>query len=113
LVSRKRTLQAWFILQLVAAGVIMTAAIVLQSIGLMLLAWSMVAFDLYWFYTRYHKKVKPKYPMAPPDAKPVDVYFPRTDIPRPIHEDVRRMHEEKQTLEKVRKLRMHRRRKKH
>jgi hypothetical protein len=109
----KRTLQAWFILILVAAGVCMTAAILVQSIWAMLLVWSLVALDLYWFYTRYHKKVKPKYPMAPPDAKAVDAYFPRTNIPRPIYEDVRRMHEEKQKLEKVRKLRMQRRRKKH
>jgi len=37
---------------------------------------------------RYNKKVEPKYPMVPPTLEQ-DVYFPRTNIPRPIHEDVR------------------------
>lgn len=103
----------WFILILVAAGVTMTAAILVQSVWATLIVWALIAFDLYWFYTKYFKKVKPRYPMAPPDAKPVDAYFPRTNIPRPIHEDARRMHEEEQELEKVRRLRVHRRRKKH
>lgn len=47
---------------------------------------------LFYNYGIYHfvwKKVQPKYPMVPPEGR-VDVYFPRTNIPRPIHEDVRR-----------------------
>jgi len=91
----------------------MAAAILVQSFLVMLIVWAMIAFDLYWFYTRYYKRVKPRYPMAPPDAKPVDAYFPRTGIPRPIHEDARRLHEEKQKLDRIRKLRTQRRRKKH
>ncbi len=43
-------------------------------------------FLLYWFV---YKRVEPKYPMVPPEGR-MDVYFPRTRIPRPIHEDVRR-----------------------
>jgi hypothetical protein len=36
-----------------------------------------------------YKRAKPKYPIVPPEGR-TDIYFPRTDIPRPIHEDVRR-----------------------
>lgn len=97
---------------LVVAGVAIAGAIVLQSFLVMLIASAAIAFDLYWFYVRYYKRVKPKYPMASPDAKPVDAYFPRTNIPRPLHEDPRRIHEEKHKLDKIRKLRMQRRRKK-
>lgn len=47
---------------------------------------------LIYCYGVYHfvwKKVKPKYPMVPPEGR-MDVYYPRTNIPRPIYEDVRR-----------------------
>jgi hypothetical protein len=39
-------------------------------------------------YLRYVKKVKPKYPLSPPSPEQ-DVYFPRTNIPRPIYKDHR------------------------
>ena len=48
----------------------MTAAILVQSVWATLIVWALIAFDLYWFYTKYFKKVKPRYPMAPPDANP-------------------------------------------
>ena len=42
------------------------------------------------FLYRYSKgKHRTKYPIVPPEGR-TDIYFPRTDIPRPIHEDVRR-----------------------
>jgi hypothetical protein len=52
---------------------------------------SSVGFLLY-CYLLYHfvyKRAKPKYPMVPPEGR-MDVYYPRTNIPRPIYEDVRR-----------------------
>ncbi len=33
--------------------------------------------------------IKPKYPMVPSEGR-IDMYCPRTDIPRPVYEDVRR-----------------------
>jgi len=39
-------------------------------------------------YRHVYKGEKPKYPLVPPEGQ-ADVYFPRTDIPRPIYEDVR------------------------
>jgi hypothetical protein len=43
-------------------------------------------FASYFLYLRFVKKVKPKYPLSPPDLEQ-DVYFPRTNIPRPIYKD--------------------------
>lgn len=83
----------------------MTAAILIQNISAVLIAWAVVAFDLYWFYTRYHEKIKPKYPMAPIDAEPVDAYFPRTNIPRPIHADAIKTREKQRKLDRIKKFR--------
>ena len=43
----------------------------------------------YGLYRLIQKKVEPKYPVMPPEGR-MDIYFPRSRIPRPIHEDVRR-----------------------
>jgi hypothetical protein len=43
----------------------------------------------YMLYRFVYKGAKPKYPLVPPEGR-TDIYFPRTDIPRPIHEDARR-----------------------
>ncbi|MGQ9641018.1 MAG: hypothetical protein ACUVUF_02670 [Candidatus Bathycorpusculaceae bacterium] len=51
-----------------------------------------VSFFLIYCYLDYHfvyKKMKAKYPLVPPEGR-MDVYFPRTNIPRPIHEDMQR-----------------------
>jgi len=37
---------------------------------------------------RHVRRVRSKYPLAPPSLEQ-DVYFPRTNIPRPIHKDYR------------------------
>lgn len=39
-------------------------------------------------YNRFIRGRKPKYPLSPP-GREWDPYFPRSNIPRPIHEDVR------------------------
>jgi len=43
----------------------------------------------YFTYRSVYKGQKTKYPIVPPEGR-TDIYHPRTDIPRPIHEDVRR-----------------------
>jgi len=40
-------------------------------------------------YHFVYKKEKAKYPLVPPEGR-MDAYFPRTNVPRPIYEDVRR-----------------------
>jgi hypothetical protein len=50
-----------------------------------------VCFLLY-CYLLYHfvyKREKPRYPMVPPQGQ-MDIYYPRTNIPRPIYEDLQR-----------------------
>jgi hypothetical protein len=52
---------------------------------------SSVVFVVFLFlvYRSVYRGAKPKYPMAFPEGKS-DIYFPRSNIPRPIYEDVRR-----------------------
>jgi len=65
---------------------------------------------MYWFYVRYYKKKKPRYPIVPPEGK-ADIYS-RANIPRPIHEDFRRMQEKKKRFAKLDKLKRRRNKKK-
>jgi len=53
-------------------------------------------------YRHVYKGKKPKYPLVPPEGR-TDIYFPRTDIPRPIYEDVRRYPEYFESKRKKRK----------
>jgi len=46
-------------------------------------------FYIYLVYTATYLRLKRKYPMASPEGQP-DFYYPRTNIPRPIYEDVQR-----------------------
>jgi hypothetical protein len=43
----------------------------------------------YLVYTGTYLRLKRKYPMVPPEGQS-DIYFPRTNIPRPIYEDAQR-----------------------
>lgn len=45
-------------------------------------------FISYILYLRYIRGVRPKYPLASP-VKDQDIYFPRSNIPRPIYQDYR------------------------
>jgi len=44
----------------------------------------------YGLHRAVFKKVEPKYPLVPPEGRMTDIYFPRSRIPRPIYEDLRR-----------------------
>jgi len=46
-------------------------------------------FYSYLVYTATYLRLKRKYPMVQPEGRP-DIYSPRTNIPRPIYEDVQR-----------------------
>jgi len=63
----------------------------------------------YLIYRSVYRGAKPKYPLAPPEGRMSDHYFPRTKIPRPIYEDARRYPEffkrkKMKTWEKRRKV---------
>lgn len=100
----------WLILMLAACAIPLVAATLFQNVLLIAVALWYVAFDLYWFYVRYYKKRKPRYPMVPPEGK-ADIYS-RANIPRPIHEDFRRMREKKRRFAELDKLKRRRSKKK-
>ena len=93
------------VLILAAAGLSLTIAVLLQSLWATILVIALTCTGLYWFHIRYRKKIKPRYPMAPPDAEPGDAYFPRTNIPRPIYADAIKMREKQKKLDCLRKMR--------
>jgi len=53
--------------------------------------WLSVLFLVYCYFLHHfvYKGEKAKYPMMPPEGR-MDAYFPRTNIPRPIYEDMQR-----------------------
>jgi len=59
---------------------------------------------IYFYFIRHFRKEKLRYPLVPPEGKG-DVYLPRTDIPRPIYEDMRRAREQRRKFAKLDKLR--------
>ena len=103
----------WVVLAVVAIsyGIGLASAIILQDIWLaivVVVAGGVEGILIVHYFTRHRRRLE--YPMVPPEAKP-DIYSPRTDIPRPIHEDIRRMEEKKRRMEKLRKM-IHKTRKK-
>jgi len=101
---KKRVLQTGITITLITNGIMLASAILVQSIWLYLACLAVTAFTLYFLYVRLHQKKETRYPMAPPEGK-MDIYFPRTNIPRPIHEDFRKMQEKKRKLDKIKKMR--------
>jgi hypothetical protein len=64
----------------------------------------------YGLYRFVYKKVEPKYPIVPPEGR-MDVYSPRTNIPRLIYEDMQRYpeffkHKKMKRWEKMRARKM-------
>lgn len=86
----------------VVEGLLLASGILVQSIWMCVIAAGTIAFTLYFFYVRLHQKKEARYPMAPLEGK-TDIYFPRTNIPRPIHADMRRMQEKKRRFAKLKK----------
>lgn len=101
---KKRVLQIGTAFILVANGFAIASAIILRDIWFVVVVMGIVAFDIYLYYFMLHRKKEPRYPLVPPEGKG-DVYLPRSDIPRPIHADFRRMREKKRRFKKLEKLR--------
>jgi len=86
----------------IVEGLLLVSGILVQSIWMCVIAAGTIAFTLYFFYVRLYQKKEARYPMAPLEGK-TDTYFPRTNIPRPIHADMRRMQEKKRRFAKLKK----------
>jgi hypothetical protein len=68
----------WF--SLLTAGTIpLIAAFLTTVLGLAVFLAGFYLFASYFIYLRYVKKVRPKYPLTPPNLEQ-DAYFPRTNI---------------------------------
>jgi hypothetical protein len=89
-------------LVLVADAFALASAVLLQNVWFMMLALVVTAFGVYAFYIRRIHKRRPRYPLVPPEGRP-DMYLPRTDIPRPVVEDFRKIEEKKQKFAKLKK----------
>jgi len=95
----------WFVIAVafIADGLALAGAIMLQSTWAVVVVLASFAVGFYWIFIRFRKRMRPRYPLVPPEGKP-DIYSPRTNIPRPIYDDFRRMEEKRRQFEKLRKL---------
>lgn len=102
----KRVLGMWTVLVLIggsALGCLIISLFFVPNIYGVLASSSLIAVSLYWYYVRYVKKKKPRYPLTAPEGKS-DFYLPRTNIPRPVHADFREIDEKRRRLAKIRRL---------
>ncbi|MGC9346138.1 MAG: hypothetical protein ACP5ER_05060 [Candidatus Bathyarchaeales archaeon] len=86
----------------VVEGLWLFIGFLVQSVWTCIITSGIIAFTIYFLYVRLYQKKEARYPIVPPEGK-TDIYFPRTDIPRPVHADFRRMQEKKQKLAKVKR----------
>ena len=87
-----------------AAGLALAVAVLLQSALLFLICLTIAVSTAYFLFIRLYQKRRTQYPIVPPEGK-MDIYFPRTNIPRPIHEDLRKTQKKRRQLTKIEKLR--------
>jgi hypothetical protein len=90
------------VLVLVANGLAFVSAAIFGELWLLITVLTVSLLGVYFCYVQFVQKKKPRYPLVPPEGKQ-DMYLPRTDIPRPVFEDFRKMKEKKQKLAKLRR----------
>ena len=95
-------LRLWVASVLVGNGFALAVAVVLQNILVWLVVLGVVCFDLYWVYVRAVRRRRPRYPMVPPEGR-ADVYFPSSNVPRPVVAEARRFEEERKRFRKLRR----------
>jgi len=98
---RKLALQVGTACVCVVNGFTIGTWVVFQNILLtMYLFLASMPFDMFLFYVLLIVRRKPQYPLALPEGKG-DMYLPRTNIPRPLFEDFRKMKERKRKFAKI------------
>jgi len=60
-------------------------------------------FSLYMILNQIKNRKKVRYPLVPPEGR-LDTYVPRTNIPRPIIEDFRKIEEKKRKFANLRRM---------
>lgn len=100
----KKTTQFVIILVFVADGLALVSAVLLRSFWGVIICLGGIPFGIYSLYVRSRaRKRRLRYPLVPPEGKP-DIYVPRTDIPRPVIEDFRKIEEKRRKFARIRKL---------
>ena len=103
MVAKRKLAIIGIVLVLVADAFALASAVLLQNVWFVILVLVITAFGVYAFYLRRVHKRRPRYPLVPPEGRP-DMYLPRTDIPRPVVEDFRKIEEKKRKFAKLNKL---------
>lgn len=93
-------------LAFVFGAVAFVVALPSEPLWASLIATVMIAleFFMYFYFVRRFRMKEARYPLVPPEGK-ADVYFPRTKIPRPVYEDMRRAREQRRKFAKLDKMR--------
>ena len=104
--GRRRLYWVLAALVLIMDAIALVIALPLDSLPVYVPVIGMYAVEVFMFfyYVRHFRKEKLRYPLVPPEGKG-DVYSPRSDIPRPIYEDMRRAREQRRKFAKLDKLR--------
>lgn len=103
LVGRKVAQQITTFLVLATSGLACIATFLFGSIWAILLVVGFVIFDLALYFRWLSGKRRVQYPIVPPEGRG-DMYLPRTDIPRPVVEDFRKIEEKKRKFKKLNRL---------
>ncbi len=87
----------------IACLVALAITILFQIVIGIFIAVVVAAFDAYFFYVRFMRHRRVRYPLVPPEGRR-DWYLPTTNIPRPVIEDYRKIKEKKRRLAKVNRM---------
>lgn len=100
--GKKLVLQIGIALIFFVQGLMLVGMILVRSIWATVIVLGVIGSTIYFFYVRLCQKKEARYPLVPPEGK-ADIYFPRTNIPRPIYADFRKIQEKKRKLTKMKK----------
>ena len=100
--GERRILRMAIVLILAVGGIALTASVLAESVYGVLASSGLMILGLSWFYLRYYRGRKPQR-LTTSSGEGSDTYFPRTNIPRPLYEDLRRTREEERRLAKTKK----------
>lgn len=87
----------------IVEGLWLLIGFITQSVWTCAIASGLMALTIYFLYVRLYQKKEARYPVIPLEGK-TDIYFPRTNIPRPVIADFREMEKKKKKLAKMKKI---------
>jgi len=103
LTGRKTTLYIAIVIVILVYTLALAGAIVIQNFWMLAVTTGLAIFSLYVISNQIKNRRKVRYPLVPPEGKS-DMYVPRTNIPRPVIEDFRKVEEKKKKFAKLRRM---------